>query len=177
MYRKKYGKMTVSAWLNAEMEQTSLPMTIIGGILLAAACIAVRMVSGSPYRMMLELGISDLVPPVWLMSALRFLSFVTIGCAAGLVLGYRERGCYAEKYRGCMLFVLLAVLELCWYPTLFKAGLVFLCLLESIVILVLSVCVTISFLRVSKFSGFILILHNIWLCYLLILAFAVFFRN
>lgn len=177
MYRKKYGKMTFSAWLNAEMEQTSLPIAIVGGILLAAACIAVRMVSGSPYRMMLELGISDLVPPVWLMSALRFLSFVTIGCAAGLVLGYRERGCYTEKYRGCMLFILLAVVELCWYPTLFGAGLVFLCLLEALLMIFLSICVTVSFLRVCKFSGFILILHNIWLIYLLILTFAVFFRN
>ena len=177
MYRKKYGKMTVSAWLNAEMEQTSLPLTIFGGVLLAAACIAVRMVSGSPYRMMLELGISDLVPPVWLMSALRFLSFVTAGCAAGLVLGYRERGRYAEKYRGCMLFVLLAVLELCWYPTLFSAGMVFLSLLEAVAMLLLALCVTVSFLRVSKFSGLILILHSVWLCYLLILTFAVFFRN
>lgn len=177
MYRKKYGKMTFSAWLNAEMDQSSLPLTVFVGILLGVACIAVRIVSGSPYRMMLELGISDLVPPVWLMSALRFLSFVIVGCAAGLVLGYRERGCYAEKYRGCMLFVLLAVVELCWYPTLFAAGLVFFCMLEAVVMLALSICVTVSFMRVSKFSGFILILHNVWLIYLLILSIAVFFRN
>ena len=177
MYRKKYGKMTFSAWLNVEMEQTSLPITIFGGVLLAAASIAVRIVSGNPYRVMLELGIADLVPPVWLMTVLRFLSFVTAGCAAGLVLGYRERGCFAEKYRGCMLFILLALLELCWYPTLFVAGLVFLGLVLALLMLCLSICVTISFLRVSKLSGLILILHDVWLTYLVILCFAIFFRN
>ena len=51
MYRKKYGKMTVSAWLNAEMEQTSLPMTIIGVILLL---LANRKYSDKPYMLVLR---------------------------------------------------------------------------------------------------------------------------
>ena len=177
MYRKKYGKMTLSAWLNAEMEQTSLPLAIFGGVLFAAAGIAVRIVSGTPYRVMLELGIADLIPPVWLMSFLRLLSFITAGCAAGLVLGYRERGCYAEKYRGGMLFILMAVLELCWYPTLLVAGLVFLGVVVALLMLALSICVTVCFMKVCRFAGGILILHSVWLAYLVTLTFLIFFRN
>ena len=119
MYRKQYGRMTTLAWMSAEMRQTSLAFGVIVGCLCAIAYVIVRSTSGNPYGVMLALGISDLVPPVWLMTALRFLSFLTVGCAAGLVLGWRERGCAGEKYRGGMFFLLLVGLELCWYPTLF----------------------------------------------------------
>lgn len=177
MYRKRYGRMTTLAWMSAEMRQTSLALAVICGCLCVLAYVIVRCASGTPYAVMLQLGIADLVPPVWLMTLLRFLSFAVAGCAAGLVLGWRERGCGAEKYRGCMLFILLTVLELCWYPTLFVSALVFLALLESILMLCLSVCVTVCFLRVSRLSGVILIFHSVWLVFLLVLTFSIFFRN
>ena len=169
--------MTVCAWINSEMEH-STPMVMIGmAVLFTLGGILVRAVTGSPYRMMLELGISDLVPPVWLMTFLWTVVLFTVGGAAGFILGYRERGLEGEKYKGCMLFVLLAVLELCWYPTLFGAGLVFISLLESVAILCFSVGVTICFYRISKFAGMILLLHDFWLIYMMILNFAIFFRN
>lgn len=177
MYRKKYGKMTTLAWMSAEVRQTSLALAVIVGCLCAIAYVTVRGMSGHPYRVMLELGISDLIPPVWLMTALRFLSFLTVGCAAGLVLGWRERGCAAEKYRAGMLFLLLIALELCWYPTLFVSAMVFLAVLESLAIVVLSLLVTVGFFRVSRLSGILLVLHSVWLCYLMVLTFSIFFRN
>ncbi len=175
MYRKKYGRMTFAAWLNSEMEQTSLPLTIFCGILLGIACIVVRVVCGGPHRMILELGISKIVPPAWLLFLTRLIAFVAVGCAGGVVLGYRERGRGAEKYKGCMLFALLAVLELCWYPTLFVKGLVFLATLEALAMTFLAILTTISFLRVSKFSGIILIFHTVWVIYLTLLTCAVLF--
>lgn len=177
MYKKKYGKITVNAWLNSEMECSNPFVMVAVGILLTVGGILVRAFVGSPYRTMLELGIADLVPPVWIMTLLWSLSFFTVGSAAGFILAYRLGGCDGEKYKGCMIFVLLAVLELCWYPTLFGANLVFLSVLESILILCLSVAVTFSFYRISKFAGMILFFHDIWLIYMLILNFAVFFRN
>lgn len=177
MYRKQYGRMTTLAWMSAEMRQTSLAFGVIVGCLCAIAYVIVRSTSGNPYGVMLALGISDLVPPVWLMTALRFLSFLTIGCAAGLVLGWRERGCAGEKYRGGMFFLLLVGLELCWYPTLFVSALVFLAVLEALMILVLSLLVTVSFLRVSRLAGIVLVFHSVWVVYLMILTFAIFFRN
>ena len=177
MYRKKYGKMSTLGWMSAEVRQTSLPFAVICGCLCAIAYVVMRGMSGHPYSVMLALGIADLVPPVWLMTFLRFLSFATVGCAAGLVLGWRERGCAGEKYRGCMLFILLMVLELCWYPTLFVSAMVFLAVLESVMILVLSLLVTVSFFRVSRLGGGILLFHSVWVTYLMCLTFSIFFRN
>lgn len=176
MYKKQYGKMTVNAWLTAEMERSSPFIMLTVGVLLTVAGILVRMTVGSPYRTILELGIGELVPPVWLMTVLWTLCFFIIGCAAGFALGYRN-GCNEEKYKGCMFFVLLAVAELGWYPVLFGANLVFISVLLSILILCLSLAVTFSFYRLTKFAGMLFLLHDIWLIYMLILNFAVLFRG
>lgn len=176
MHKKKYGKLTVRAWLNLELEQSSPVLMLLFGFGLMLAGIAVRLFVGSPYRVVMELGVAAILPPIWILSFLRSLSFLLIGCAAGFVLGYREKGCGADKYKGCMFFILLAVLELLWYPTLFGSSLVFLSVLESILILCLAICVTLCFYRVTKFAGMILLLHDIWLIYLLILNFAILFH-
>lgn len=176
LYKKGFGKMTVSAWLNMEMECSRPMLMLLVGIMMVSGGILVRFFVGSPYLTLVALNIADLIPPVWLMTLLWTVSFFMIGCSAGFVLGYRRGGCEVDKYKGGMIFVLLAVLELCWYPTLFGAGFVFLSVLESILILCLSVGVTLCFYRVSKFAGMLFLLHDIWLIYMLILNFAVFFR-
>lgn len=175
MYKKKYGRMTVNAWLNSEMDRTNPVVMILLGVLMAVGGIVVRALVGGPHRALLELGIERIIPPVWLMAILWTVSFFTIGCSAGFVLGMRSGGYDGERYKGCMFFVLLAVLELCWYPTFFGSGLYFLSVLESILILCLSLTVTFCFYRVSKFAGMIFLLHNVWLVYMLILNFAAFF--
>lgn len=177
MYKRKYGKMTSAAWLNTELEQSSLFLTVFVGILATVAYFIIRWLSGSPYRAMLELGIADIMPPVWLFSLLQLLGFLTVGCAAGLVLGWRDAACTVDKYKGCLFFVLMAVIELCWYPTLFGGGLVFLSLLEALAMVFLSICVAVCFFRISGLSGILLSLHSVWLVYILIFTCAVFFRN
>ena len=169
--------MTSSAWLNSELEQSSSFLTVFCGGIMAVAYFTVRWLTGSPYRKMLELGIADIMPPVWLFSLLQLLGFLSIGCAAGLILGWKDRGCAVDKYKGCLFFVLLAVVELCWYPTLFGGGLMFLCVLEALLMMLLSVCVAVSFFRISGLSGILLSLHSVWVLYLLIFTCAIFFRN
>ena len=175
MFKKKYGRITVSAWLNMEMNQSSLALTLFVGLLMMGGGLAVRFLTGSPHMVILALNVGDLIPPVWLMGLLWSISFLTVGCAAGFILGYRGSGCEVEKYKGGMLFVMLGVLELCWYPTFFGAGMIFLSVLESILILCLSIGVTFCFYRVSKLGGMLILFHDIWLIYMLILNFAVFF--
>ena len=143
------------------------------GLLLAIAGILVRAWVGTPYRTILELGIGEIVPPVWLMTLLWTLSLFVNGCAAGLALSYRLGGCDTEKYKGGMYFLLLTVLELLWYPTLFGASLVFLSVLEALLILCFAVATTLSFYRVTKLAGMLLFLHDIWLLYAVILNIAV----
>ena len=177
MFQKKTWKMTARAWLSQEMAQTGIVLTLIVGSIALFCCLFVRFLCGAPYRIMLELGISDLIPPVWLFTLLQAISFFTAGCAAGFVLGYRSSCVLAEKYKGGMFFVLAAAVELCWYPFLFLGGLVFVCLLQALLALTLAVLTTVSFFRVSRFAGWIMVFHDIWLLYLLILSFRIFLRN
>lgn len=150
---------------------------ILGGVLSLVIGLFVRFLVGAPYRMILELNVADLVPPVWLMGLLWSVTLFTIGAAGGFVLGYRACGTEGEKYKGCMYFLLLIFLEMLWYPTFFAAGLVFISTLLAVLILCLSVAVTACFYRVTKFAGMILMLHDVWLIYMMILNFAILFRN
>ena len=177
MHNRKYGKLTVGAWLSLEMERSSPVLMIFFGILLFAACVVVRICCGSPYPMIHALGIGELMPPVWLLNCLRALSFLLIGCGAGFAIAYRDPCRREEKYRGGMLFVLLAGLELLWYPTLFIRGFLFFAVLERILILCLCVGITHCFYRVSKFAGMLFLLHLLWYAYLLILTFSVLFHG
>ena len=169
--------MTVSAWLNAEMEQSRSALMILGGVLSLGIGVFVRFLVGAPYRMILELGIAELLPPVWLMALLWSVTLFVIGSAGGFVLGYRTCGAEGEKYKGCMFFLLLLFLEMLWYPTFFAVGLVFVSALLSVLILCLSVAVTSCFYRVTKFAGMLLMLHDVWLVYMLSLNIAILFRN
>ena len=177
MFGKRNCKITARAWLSQQVAQTNLIFTLAVGIATLLCCIFVRAVCGTPYRVMLELGISDLIPPVWLFTLLQAVAFFTVGCAAGFVLGYRPVCCLAEKYKGGMLFVLAAAVELCWYPLLFVGGLVLLSLLQAILAFSLAILTTITFFRVSRFAGWIFVLHDIWLFYLFILTLRIFLRN
>ena len=176
MYHKRYGKLTPAAWLSFEMEQSNPFIMLTVGMLLTVAGILVRISVGSPYRTILELGIKDMIPPAWLMSIVWAFSFFIVGCAGGFVLAYRTAGQNVEKYKGSMYFVLLCVLELCWYPTLFGKGFVFLSVLLCLLILCISLATTFCFYRVTSFAGMLLLLHDVWLIYMLLLNFAVLFR-
>ena len=168
--------MTPSAWLRMEMESSWPIGMVIAGALSMAAAITVRCAIGSPYAALLELNASDVASPTWLWMTFWIFSFFITGAAAGFILGYRAHGQDLEKYKGCLLYLVLQILELCWYPVLFGARLVLVGTLLSIVLLMLSVWVTGCFCRVSKLGGILFILHDIWLVYLLILNFAILFH-
>lgn len=176
MYIKKYGKITFSAWLNLELGKSSLAFTIVCGVLSAALCVAVGCITEQPYRVILELGIGDLVPPVWLFALFRFLAMFTAGCGIGLILGRRDPACAADKYRVGMFFLLMAAAELCWFPLLFGTCRVFFAVLDSILAVILAIYVTIGSFRISGLSGWIFLLHSVWLIYLLIMSFSVLLR-
>lgn len=176
MYRKGYGQMSLSGWLRLELEPCSIPAALISGALAAIAGLLLKIFSKSPYPVLLALGVGELVPPVWLMVLLWTVAFFTVGTSAGLILSYRERGCGGAKYQAGMFFLLLLVLEYLWYPTFFGATFVFLGALLSVLILCCSVALTVLSARLSRLVAGVLVLHDLWLVYLLILGFAVLFR-
>lgn len=176
MYSKRYGKTTVRAWLTRELECSHPLVMLLVGLACLLGGILVRSGVGAPYGAILELGIGELIPPAWWMAFLWSVSFFTVGCAAGFVLAYRCGGREGEKYKGVLLFLLLYAGELLWYPTLFLWQRVFLSVLLSILLLCLSVWVSSCFARVTRLSGVILLLHDVWLIYLLLLNVAVLFH-
>ena len=175
MYKKKYGKMTVSAWLSSEMEQSSVAWMLIVGVACMLGGWGVRFSVGSPYAFLHALAVPEHLPPVWIMALMWSIALFTVGCAGGYVLGFRERGRGAEKYRGCLLFLFLVVCEMLWYAIFFGAHLVFISTLLTVLILCTAVAVTVAFCRVSKFASSILLLHDLWLVYMLILNFSILF--
>ena len=177
MYKKKYGRMTVSAWLASEMEQSSIVWMLVIGFVCLLGGWGVRISVGSPYTFLHTLNVLQNLPPVWLMTFLWSVALFTVGCAGGYVLGFHERGRGTEKYRGCLLFFFLMLCELLWYAVFFGAELVFISSLLSVCILCTAVAVTAAFCRVSKFASTILLLHDLWLVYMLILNFSVVFHS
>lgn len=175
MYKKKYGKMTVGAWLNAEMEQSRPFLMLFVGAILVGAGMLVRLSVGSPYRLMPTLTECEHLPPLWLLGLLWSAALFTVGCAGGFVLGYRERGTNGEKYKGGMFFLLLSGMELLWYAVFFGGGMVFASVLLAVAVLCVSVAATVCFAHVSKFAGMILVFHDIWLAYMVVLNFFVMF--
>ena len=168
--------MTVKAWLRMEMESSWPVGMMIAGILALVAAITVRCAVGAPYTALLELNAGDIMSPTWLLMAFWIFSFFITGAAAGFILGYQTHCNDLEKYKGCLLYVVLLLLELCWYPLLFGARLVLISTLLSVLILVLSVWITGYFYRVSKFGGILFLFHDVWLIYLLVLNFAILFH-
>lgn len=173
MYKRKCGRMTVGAWLSMEIEQSSIALTL----LLGAACLLgawiVRFSVGSPYSLLHALSALERIPPVWLMSALASVSFFTVGCSGGFVIGYRTLGRGTEKYRAVLWFLLLVLCEYLWYAIVFALELLFLGMLWWVLTLCVAIAVTVAFSRASKFASAILLLHDLWLAYLLVLSFSV----
>ena len=176
MYHKRYGKITPAAWLSCEMERSNPVVMLTVGVLLTVAGILVRVGVGSPYRTIHALGIEEMIPSAFLMAVVWTFSFFTVGCAGGFLLAYQTAADRAEKYKGCMYFVLLFGLELCWYPTFFGANLIFLSVLLCILILCTSLATTFCCYRVTSFSGILMLAHDVWLIYMLLLNFAALFQ-
>lgn len=177
MYRKGYGRMTFSGWLRLELEPCNMVAAIVCGALAALIGLLQKFFSASPYPVLLALGIGEITPPVWLMALLWTVAFFTVGASAGLILSFRERGCDSAKYRAGMFFVILLVLEYLWYAVFFGAMLVFFSSLFSIAILCCSVALTVLTARLSRLVATVMVLHDLWIIYLLILNFAVLFRS
>ncbi len=177
MFHRKYGRITCSAWIDLELQQSRTAAVLLGGIVSGALCAAVGILTGSPHRIILELSLSDLLPPLWLFNALRFFAVFTVGCAAGLMLGNRNACHAAEKYRGGMLFLLALAAELGWYAALLGGGLLFwsavLALLASFFAVALLLCAA----RISSLCGWLFLFHSVWSLYPLVISLAVLLRT
>ena len=177
MDRKGYGRMRLSDRLRIELEFCNPAAAIFLGALAALIGLLQKLFSDSPYPVLLALGIGELTPPVWLMVLLWTVALFLVGASLGLVLSCRMCGCDGPKYRAGIFFLLLLVLEYLWYAAFFGAMLVFLSVLLSLLILSCTVATVVLSARVCRLASGMMLLHALWILYLVILNFAVLFRS
>lgn len=173
--KSKNGPSGISRFTATHGTSGTLSMLIFGGLLLVIFFV-VRLTSGSPYVVMQRLRLWSCIPPVFFTTLLFTLWYLTIGCAFGLCLGSPCRGREAEKYKGGMLFVVLAVLELLWYPCFFVRAEIFFALLLSLLCVLFCVGVFLCFLKVSGLCAGVMLIHCLWLIYLTVICLIALFR-
>lgn len=153
------------------------PLALTGAGVLALGGIAVRSVCGSPYRFGVMLHFADVLPSVPLMTALWTVWYALLGatfCIA--LLGGRQDACArAEKYRGGMLFLAMIFLGFLWYPLFFSAGRTVLCALLLGGVLALCILTALCWLRVCRTCGVVMLVHAVYLGWLLALSVALLF--
>lgn len=151
-------------------------MLVCAGILLAVS-FAVRLSAGSPYEVMHRLHLWSYIPPTFIMMLIISFWYLLMGGVFGLCLGGCCRGREIEKYKGGMLFILLVVLELVWYPCFFVKTEVFFSLLLLLLCFLLCIGVTVCFWKVSGLCGVVMLFHCLWLLYLIAVNVLVLFHT
>lgn len=153
-----------------------LSAAFLCGILCAGAGMLTRFWAGSPYGGLHQMGISEIVPPVWLMSLLWLLWYFALGAVCGAVLA-GHGACSVAAWRGTVFFVLMLGLGLVWYPLFFGRQAVGLCLLITVLLLILCVLCALNWQQLSLVAGAVIYLHGLWLVYMLILQVACVFQT
>ena len=148
---------------------------VIAGIaIVLLAGILSRVLSGSPLYMLRLTGLWHKVPRSWVFVLIWTFWYALLGFIFGFVLGSRQTGKEVHKYKGSLWFVIMLVFNFIWYPLFFKAGTVFLALVDSALILFFCVLAALEYYKVYKIFGIGLICHAIWLVWCLVMNFSAF---
>lgn len=141
---------------------------LVCGVLSAMVAVGVRLWWGAPYEGMAQMGIRELVPPVWLMGLLWTLWYFLLGAALGAVL-YTYGGSCIGAWRGAFFFLLMLFVGFLWYPLFFVRQNLLLSLLVVACVLALAVICALHWQGLSLVAGLLLWAHVFWLFYMLIL--------
>ena len=103
--------------------------------------------------------------------------YILIGAATGIVIGNCDSCRKRRRVKGLILYAVLLVVSLSWYPTFFSLQAIFIAFLLSLALLVLSYFTMRMNVKVSILSGIIMLIHSLWVAYLVILNFCVLIIN
>ena len=140
---------------------------VVGGIV-AICGIGVRLWWGSPNPALTQLGIRNLVPPVWLMGLLWTLWYFALGVALGAVL-CMYGSCSIAAWRGAFFFLLMICVGFLWYPLYFVRQNALLALVVILVTLLCAVLCALCWQGTSPAAAAVIWLHVLWLLYMLVL--------
>ena len=160
----------------AKARVNQLPVWI-GGCVALVAAILVRVAVGSPHAALWQLGATQHLPPIWLLSILWLGFFFLTGCAWGYLLGAcpRRGGCThdAAVWRGSLCIVLSAVFAFLWYALLVGSLSLFLSWLCLAVAVVFALLCAFSWFSASAGAAWITVGFSLWLLILFLLHFTV----
>ena len=138
------------------------------GAALALCGMAVRLWWGSPNAGIVQMGIRELIPPVWLMSLLWMLWYFILGAVLGAILCTYGHNCIGA-WRGACFFLLMIGVGFLWYPLFFVKQNLVLSLLVIVLTAILCTVCALHWQCLSLGAGAVLWLHLLWLLYMLIL--------
>lgn len=138
--------------------------TVITGIaIVLLAGVLARLLSGSPLYMLRLTGIRNCVPKAWVFTLIWTVWYIALGFSFGFILGSRSPGKEICKYKGSLWFVCMMIFNIIWYPLFFKAGTVFIALMDSLLIILFCLLTALQYFKISRVIGVIFALHLAWL--------------
>ncbi|MEE0969723.1 MAG: TspO/MBR family protein, partial [Clostridia bacterium] len=149
---------------------------IIGIIIVFFAGVLSRLLSGSPIYMLRFCGLWNKVPKAWVFTLIWSFWYIFLGFCFGFVLGSKPIGREVSKYKGSLWFVIMLVFNVIWYPLFFKAGAIFIALIDVIVIMLFCFLCAVEYFKVYRAIGVCIFLHFAWLIWCFFMNAAAFFR-
>ena len=144
-----------------------MAMLVCGCVLLAAS-ILVRTLCGSPWESVAALALRDRLPSFWGMTLIWSAWYFVLGALFGAIMFSGEPAgviCVrtVEKYRGGMYFITMILLGFLWYPLFFVTARLALAALLSLAVTVLALLCALSYWRISRVAGAIMLAHALYL--------------
>lgn len=146
----------------------ALTCALICGAVLSLCAAGVRFWWGSPHASITQMGIREVLPPVWLLSLLWLLWYFVLGATLGGVLYTYGKNCI-DAWRGACFFLLMIGVGFLWYPLFFVRQSFLLSLIVLLAVIELAVVAALQWQSLSVLAGAVLWLHVLWLFYMTIL--------
>lgn len=154
--------------MKKEKSGATLSYALFFGVGLVLCAMAVRFWWGSPNAGITQLGIRELLPPVWLLGFLWTLWYFALGATLGSVLCAYGKHCIGA-WRGAFFFLIMIGVGFVWYPLFFVRLNLLLSLLVILATVAMAAVCAWQWQGLSALAGAVLWLHVIWLIYMMIL--------
>lgn len=112
-------------------------------------------------------------PPNWIFGPVWTSLYILMGIAAGIVWNSKDD----EKVRALLLFILQFMFNLAWSYIFFARHEIGMAFAEIIIMLLLIILTTISFFRVKKIAGYLMVPYILWVSFATCLNGAIWMLN
>ncbi len=122
-----------------------------------------RVLSGNPIYMLRLTGLKNQIPRTWIFSLIWTFWYIVLGFSFGFILGSKKAGKDIYKFKGSLWFVCMMIFNVVWYPLFFRAGAVFIALVDIVIIALFCLLTAKEYYKINRFIGFMLFCHLAWL--------------